>query len=89
MKIKKGFVLREICNEKIACPEGVSLVDFSMMIRLNDTSYFLWKTFEDKEFTVDDLADALCGSYEVEREVALADSKALCEQFKEIGILED
>lgn len=89
MRIKKGFVLREICKEKIACPEGASLVDFSMMIKLNDTSYFIWKTFEDKDFTVEDMADALCGSYDVEREVALADSRALCDQLREIGIIEE
>ncbi|MCQ2120069.1 MAG: PqqD family protein [Bacteroidales bacterium] len=88
MKIKKGFVIREICGETLACPEGASLVDFSMMIRLNETSAFLWKEFEGKEFTEETLADALCERYTVEREVALSDVKALVAQLKEIGIIE-
>ena len=88
MKIKSGFVLREICGEKLACPEGASRVDFSMMIRLNETSAFLWEEFEGKEFTEDDMADALCEHYTVGREMALADVRALCSQLKEIGVIE-
>lgn len=42
MKIKDGFLLKEIAGEYIVVPVGENLVDFSAMIALNETGAFLW-----------------------------------------------
>lgn len=41
MKIKDGFVLREICGEKVLSEEGSLNVNMSKFIKLNDTAAFL------------------------------------------------
>ncbi|MBR6894400.1 MAG: PqqD family protein [Bacteroidaceae bacterium] len=89
MRLKKGFVLREVCSEKVIVGEGAETVDFGKMISLNDTAAMLWKTAEELgDFTVDELADALTEVYEVNREQALSDVQKLTEGWKEAGLAE-
>ncbi len=89
MRLKKGFVLREVCGEKIIVGEGAETVDFGKMISLNDTAAVLWKKAEELgDFTVDELADALTEVYEVTREQAVKDVEALTSRWQEAGLCE-
>ncbi|MBR5700169.1 MAG: PqqD family protein [Bacteroidales bacterium] len=88
MKIKEGFVLRTICGQNVISGEGSANVNFSKLVSLNETATFLFREVEGKDFTPEDMADALIREYEVDREVALADSRKLCDQWLEIGIVE-
>ena len=88
MKIKPGFILRTICGQSVISGEGVANVNFSKLVSLNETAAFLFKAVEGRDFTVEDMADALTESYEVDRETALADSRKLCDPWIEIGIVE-
>lgn len=95
MKAKQGFNLREVCGEQIIVAEGRENIDFTNIISMNESSAFLWNSIQGKEFTVEDLADLLVDNYEieegvpVERERALADSKAMLEKWIEAGIVEE
>ena len=51
MKIKDGFVLREICGEKVLSEEGSLNVNMSKLIKLNDTAAFLIESVGSTEFT--------------------------------------
>lgn len=89
MKLKKGFVLREVCGEKVIVGEGAETVDFGKLISLNDTAAVLWKKAEELgDFTVDELADALTEVYEVTREQAVKDVEALTSRWQEAGLCE-
>ena len=35
MRIKKGFVLRDVCGEKIVVAEGKENIDFTKIINMN------------------------------------------------------
>lgn len=88
MKRKDGFVLREVCGEKVIVGEGLGAIDFGKLLSLNDTAAWLWnKAGELGEFTAESLADALCEEYEVAPETALADVKKLLAQWLELGIV--
>lgn len=88
MKIKEGFVLREVCGEKVIVGEGLGAVDFGRLVSLNDTAAWLWnKGQELGEFTVDTLAEALCEEYEVSEERARTDVQALLDKWVEMGIV--
>ena len=41
MKIKDGFLLRQVAGQTVVLPVGGDL-DLNMMITLNDTGAFLW-----------------------------------------------
>lgn len=88
MKIKEGFVLREVCGEKVIVGEGLGAVDFGRLVSLNDTAAWLWsKGQELGEFTVETLAGALCEEYEVSEERARTDVQALLDKWVEMGIV--
>ncbi len=88
MKIKEGFVLRTICGQNVISGEGSANVNFSKLVSLNETATFLFREVEGKDFTPEDMAEALLREYEVSRETALEDCRKLCEQWVEIGIVE-
>ena len=88
MKIKEGFVLRTICGQSVVSGEGTANVNFAKLVSLNETAAYLFKAVGNEEFTPERLADLLTEEYEVDRETALKDARALCDQWVEIGIAE-
>lgn len=88
MKIKEGFILRTICGQSVVSAEGSANVNFSKLVSLNESAAYLFEKLVGKEFDAAEMADLLTESYEVEREVALADSEKLMQQWQEAGIAE-
>jgi hypothetical protein len=88
MKTKKGFRLRNICGENIIAAEGIENIDFSRIISMNESSAFLWKKIEGKEFTEDELVSFLTEEYEVDEETARNDVKQLVAKWQKAGIIE-
>ena len=88
MKQKKGFVLREVCGEKVIVGEGIETVNFGKLVSLNDTAAWLWeKASEFDDFTPEQLADAICKEYDVERSKALRDIQKIVAVWKEVGVI--
>ncbi|MCQ2101020.1 PqqD family protein [Fibrobacter sp. UWH1] len=88
MKIKNGFVLRDVCGEKVIMGEGLGALDFGRLLCLNDTAAFLWNEASQGEFTVDSLAEKLCQEYEVSEAQAKADVSAIVAQWQEVKVVE-
>lgn len=88
MKIKNGFVLREMCGEYIVAGEGLEHINFNKLISLNSTAAFLWKALEGKEFSIEEMAQLLVNEYEIDMELAMTDSTKLCEAWISAGIAE-
>lgn len=88
MKVKKGFTLRNVCGENVIVSEGKENIDFSNLICPNESSAYLWKNVQGKDFTAEDLAVLLTKEYEVDYETALLDSENLMLQWAEAGIAE-
>lgn len=88
MKIKEGFVLREMCGEWIVTGESLEQVNFNKLIALNPTAVYLWKAVEGKGFDTEMLADLLVVKYHIERKQALRDVEILCNTWQKIGIVE-
>ena len=68
MKIKSGFIIRQVAGENVVLPCGDN-AGMNIVISLNDTGAFLWRALEN-ESTVESLVEALLGEYAVERNVA-------------------
>ena len=88
MRIKNGFVIREVCGEKVVSGEGSDNVNFNKLIRLNDSAAFLIESVGSSDFTEESLVNLLCGKYDVSPELALSDVKAMCSKLKENGVIE-
>ena len=88
MKIKKGFVLREVCGEHVIVGEGLGAVDFGKLLSLNETAAWLWKQALDQEdFTAESLTEKLCGEYDVDPAEARKDVDDIIAQWQEVEVI--
>ena len=87
MKLKDGFLLRQVAGQTVALPIGGEL-DLNAMITLNDTGAFLWKLLE-QETTEDALTAALLAEYDVDQATAQRAVKAFVEKLRDNGFLAD
>ena len=87
MKIKNGFVVREVGGENVVVPVGEMSKVFHGMINLNETGAFLWKFFSE-EHTVAEGVAALLAEYEVDEATACADVEKFAETIKNHGFVE-
>ena len=86
MKIKEGFLLRQVAGETVVVPTG-GVMDLNMMITLNPTGEFLWKALQE-ETTQEALTEALLAEYDVDKAIAEADVAAFVEKLNANGILQ-
>lgn len=87
MKVKEGFLLREVAGKTIVVPVGSEL-NFSGMISLNETGSFLWNCLTDTT-TEEELLTKLMNEYDIDCEAAKADIDEFLEKLKKLDILED
>ena len=87
MKIKQGFVLRKVAENYIVVPVGEMAKKFNGVIKLNESSAFMWKKLE-QGIEFNDLVKALTDEYEVEVTRAEIDAKAFTDALKNANILD-
>lgn len=87
MKIKEGFLLRNIAGSNIVVPVGAASVDFNGMITLNDSGAFLWKELE-KGGDEETLTAALLREYDVDEATARSCAIDYIQKLDEAGVLE-
>lgn len=87
MKIKDGFVLRNVVDEYIVMPTGDNIAKFEGAVVLNEVSAFIFRQLENP-VSRDDLLTAMLDEYDVDEATAAADLDALLEKFAQMGVLE-
>ena len=85
MKLKEGFVLREVAGSNVVIPTGNQL-DLNMMITLNDTGCFLWRMLEQGASEAE-LLSAMLAEYQVDEATAKVHIDAFCEKLSSNGFL--
>ncbi|NLB79508.1 MAG: PqqD family protein [Clostridiaceae bacterium] len=88
MKIKNGYLVREIAGSYIVVPVGERVIDFKGIMTLNDTGNFIWKCLAD-EITYDELLTAILEEYEIDEATAKADLDEFINKARESGVLEN
>lgn len=87
MKIRSGFILRNIADDWIVVAIGPNSRTFNKMVKLNPTSKFIWdrlaEGIEDEQ-----LVQALTDEYDVSEVKARKDIKKLIDQLTELGCIE-
>lgn len=87
MKIRNGFVLRNVVDEFIVMPTGDNIAKFEGAVVLNEISAFIYRQLENP-VSRDDLLTAVLDEYDVDEATAAADLDALLEKLADMGILE-
>jgi hypothetical protein len=89
MRIKKGFVLREVCGENVIVGEGLGAINFGRMLALNESAAWLWKeALAMGDFTIEALAERLCSEYEVSPEEARQDVAGIIAEWQNVNVVE-
>lgn len=81
MKIKEGFILRNVAGNHVVVPVGQATIDFNGMMSLNDTGAFLFEKLQ-QGIERDALIDALTAEYDVTRDVAEKDVDRFIEKVR-------
>lgn len=87
MKIKNGFVLRQLGDSYIIVPTGDAKLGFNGMISFNGTGALIWRALEqgmDKEQTVAELTRV----YDIDPAKAAADIDSFYAKLQEAGLVE-
>ena len=85
MKLKDGFILRNVAGETVVLPVGSGL-DLNMMITLNDTGAFLWEQLGN-ETDEAALVAALLKEYDVDEATARSAVSAFVKKLSDNGFL--
>ena len=88
MKIKEGFVIREIMGQAVAVPTGKASEEFSGMVKLNDTGKEIWKAVAEGK-TSEQIVEILVKKYEVTEEKAKSGVENFLAQMVEKGFMEN
>lgn len=88
MKIKEGFILKNIAGSTVAVPAGENLVNLQLMLTLNESGAFLWDCLQ-KPCEEENLVEALTAEYQVDNETARQDVKEFIAVLKENQILDE
>ena len=86
MKIKEGFVLREVAGEHVVLPSGSEL-NLNMMVTLNETGKFLWERLA-QGIDIKELVTALTAEYDVSEQDAQKHVAAFVAKLNENGFIE-
>ena len=90
MRIKKGFVLRNVYDQSVIVGEGLEAQNFGKMIPLNESAAMLWKQAQQLgDFNVEQLATRLCEEYEVTMDEARQDVAKILAEWQNIGIISE
>ena len=88
MKIKEGFLLRQVGDNQIVVPVGAQSVDFRCIITLNELGAFLWQKLGE-DCTVADLVEAILSEYDVTAAIATADVERFVAALREKNLLDE
>ena len=88
MKIKKGYVLREVAGGYYIIPVGAQSIDNSRMITVNETGKIIWEALQsDRDF--DGLLKIMLDNYDVDESDLRADLNSFIDTLRGAELLED
>lgn len=86
MKIKDGFLLREVAGNTIVVPVGDDAVAFNGVITINETGKFIWELL-DKGIEKEELLEKFMKEYSIPEEEAKEDIRVFIQKLLDNGIM--
>ena len=87
MKLNENFILRQVADIWVVLPLGNQPVDFSNMLKLNDSGAMLWKVLQNHGDR-DALVAALTAEYDVSTQRAQADVDSFLDKLFQAGCID-
>ncbi len=88
MKIKDGFVLREVSGQAVVIAVGKASECFHGMINLNETGKDIWQGIE-AGLNIDEIQTKMVEKYDVSQETVRKDIIDLIDKMRDAGIIDE
>ena len=88
MKIKDGFLLKNIAGEWVVVPTGDRALRMQGAMILNDVASFIWRQLQ-SSVLYEAVLDAITNDYDIDRSEAKRDLDAFLLRLQEIDALDD
>lgn len=88
MKIRKGFVVREIADSIVVVPTGELVSEFKGMITLNKTGKFIWELLKE-DITIEEITQKLIEKYNIDTNKAKSDVEKFVQTLRDAKIIEE
>lgn len=88
IKIKDGFVVRQIAGSWVAVPTGERADDVSGLVTLSDSAAYLWNSLINWT-TAEELLKKITDEYEIDEETAKKDIAAFISSLRDKNIIEE
>ena len=88
MKIKDGFLLKNIAGEWVVVPTGDRALRMQGAMILNDVASFIWKKLQ-SSVLYEAVLDAITNDYDIKRSEAKQDLDIFLSRLQEIDALDD
>ena len=86
MRIKDGFVVRDIMGQCVVVATGEASEDFSGMIKLNDTGKDIWQGVADGK-SEEEIVDFIVKEYDVDEDHAKTSVEKFIGNMKDKGFI--
>lgn len=87
MKIKSGYIMREVAGNYVVVPTNEATLDFNGMITLNGTGAFLWGHLSENK-NEQELIGMLLEEYDINETTAKTDIYEFLTKLKEADLIE-
>lgn len=87
MRLRSDINLYQLGKESVVVNPGHNSDLQSYIYPMNEAAAMLWQTFHGRDFTVEAMADVLCKTYDVSRDMALHDIRELLQLWKDYELL--
>ena len=87
MKIKEGFVKRQVAGQNIVIALGEANKSFNGMINLNDSGSLIWDMLQ-SGCEREDIISAMLEEYDVEKDIVERDVDTFIESLKKANAIE-
>lgn len=88
MKIKEGYLLREVDDQWVVVPLGENVVELNGIMAVSESGAFLWKMLESGT-EESDMVQALLMEYETDAETAREDVEDFLAYLILSGLIEE
>ncbi len=88
MKIKNGFILREVAGTFVIISAGDDNLDFKGVITVNEVGALIWRGVEEGK-SKEEIVDKILSEYDVQRDIASVDCNEFLQQLIDKNIIEE
>lgn len=88
MKIKDGFVLREIADSIMVLPTGKLINEFKGTITLNETGKFIWELMQE-DISMEDIIHKMMENYKIDEGRARQGVEKFINSLRQVNIIEE